>query len=121
MQIAASYQHPSNDNYSETIATLPDGRRVTVDVQYAAILPHDGHEATCPQSVKIGGRCTCASNADIMAQGGALIAEAREHGKFGRPERVLLEAEPEPIVKRGVGWCDRCESYCYGDCTASQS
>jgi len=121
MRIAASYQHPSNDNYSETMATLPDGREVTVDVQYAAVLPHSGHDATCPQLVKIGGRCTCAANVDIMAKAGALVIEAREHGKFGRPERVRPQADPEPIAPSGVGWCNRCESYCYGDCTASQS
>ena len=133
--IAATYKYPSNDVYSETMATLPDGRVVTVDVQYAAVLPHGGHIPTvkpadagpwaagvgCPQLTKMGGRCTCAANADIMAQAAELVIEAREHGKFGRPERVRLEAEPEPIEHHGVGWCDRCESYCYGDCTASQS
>lgn len=118
--IAATYGYPSNGSYSETLATLQDGRRVSVDVQYAAVLPQGGHDIACPQLVKIGGRCTCAANADIMAQADKLVVEAREHGKFGRPERVRTP-EPEPIKHHGAGWCNRCESYCYGDCQASQS
>lgn len=130
--ISATYGYPSNDSYSETLATLQDGRKVTVNVQYAVVLPHDGHVPTvrpadggagvgCPQLTKIGGRCTCAANADIMGQADALVIEAREHGKFGRPERVCEPVEPAPIERHGAGWCKRCESYCYGDCTASQS
>jgi hypothetical protein len=34
----------------------------------------------------------------------------------------LQNAEPEPVElveeKHSAGWCDKCHSYCYGDCQA---
>ena len=32
-----------------------------------------------------------------------------------KPPRQMEFAEPE----HGFGWCDKCESYCYGDCEAN--
>jgi hypothetical protein len=38
--------------------------------------------------------------------------------------KQLQDARPEtvtvPPAQRGEGWCDKCQSYCYGDCEANQ-
>jgi len=53
----------------------------------------------------------CASDVDAMpADITALVVAARD--KHNAPR-----SEPKP-TKRGPGWCERCESYCYGDCEA---
>lgn len=44
--------------------------------------------------------------------------------EFWAELRKRQEAKPEPKnndnqpEERGYGWCDKCHSYCYGDCTA---
>lgn len=117
--IASTYDYPSNGSYSETLATLPDGRRVGIDVQYGSVRPLDGHIPTirpvdagpwgagtgCPQLIAHGERCRCPRNVDIMAQQLELVIEARERGKFGRPERARPQVEAEPIAARGYGDC----------------
>jgi hypothetical protein len=129
--------------YATYVATLADGREVTLDTQYGAVLPHGGHVPTiksgqswgvgdvgCPQLTQMGGRCTCSANADIMAMGPALLAEAATIGCAEVEERevaktaarraaILADNALHPDTPPGAGWCDRCESYCYGDCTAS--
>lgn len=37
-----------------------------------------------------------------------------------RRARWISEIKSDVVVpvKRGFGWCNRCSSYCYGDCTA---
>jgi hypothetical protein len=59
--------------------------------------------------------CTCGAAEGIDAA--SLIVHARVNGKFGRaPQPVSLAVAPATI-ERGAGWCEKCESYCYGDCT----
>jgi len=130
--IALRYEHPTNGQYNETVAVLPGERRVVVNTQYRAVLPVGGHIPTvgalfdahrtgCPQLIVMGGRCTCAANADIMASAGDLVAEARPHGKFGAAPRAVPLEVPATVPPTAIGWCDRCDSYCYGDCTASEA
>jgi len=136
-RIAVKYERPLGSGmYATYQATLADGRLVTINTQYDAVLPHHGHLDTCPQVTMMGGRCTCAANADIMALAGALIAEAHT---TGRAEIRAAETEATRVRAAAIaadnaafgasvervhdhnGWCDRCGSYCYGDCTASES
>ena len=110
-RIATSYRRPlGTGQYATVIATLPDGREVTIDTQYAAVLPRGNHVPTvhapnagpwdtgmgCPQLTQMGGRCTCPANADIMAMADALVAEART---IGHPE---VEAQ-ERLRRRRSG------------------
>ncbi|HUT77153.1 MAG TPA: hypothetical protein VM285_05680, partial [Polyangia bacterium] len=83
----------------------------------ASVYPLGAHGAACSARAP-GGSCTCSDNSDIMTQADALIAEAREHGKCGPAPIEWPEDEAEPTTTHGPGWCDRCESYCYGDCEA---
>lgn len=122
---------------SELLATLSDGRTVIVNTQYRAVLPCGGHIPTvlsvcawgagdegCPQLTQMGGRCTCPANADIMALSEALLTEARLVGwPTVRTASEMVPATSAPTIPasvppRGDGWCERCGSYCYGDCTA---
>ena len=40
---AVSYEYPMGGQYAETVATLEDGRVVTIDTQYACVSPHGNH------------------------------------------------------------------------------
>lgn len=109
-----TYSHPANGAYNETTATLDDGRVMTVNTQYNAVLPHGKHAADCDQINKMGGRCTCGMLAGVDVA--ALIADARINGRFGRAPVAKVKAPVVAEPKHGAGWCDKCESYCFGDC-----
>ena len=120
---AVSYEYPMDGQYAETVATLEDGRVVTIDTQHACVLPHVNHKADCDQINKMGGRCTCGllDGIDVAA----LVADARINGKRGR--------KPEPNPSHELQWhqreiaemdarrarnglCPKCGTYCCGDC-----
>jgi len=97
---AARYDYPLGGQYNETVATLSDGRVVTIDTQYACVLPHGNHKADCDQINKMGGRCTCGLLAGIDVA--ALVADARErttertNGRLGHrnnPTSYALHAQ----------------------------
>lgn len=114
---AISYEHPITGGYAETVATLEDGRIVTINTQYAIILPHGDHAADCDQINKIGGRCTCGKLDGIDIP--ALIADARINGKFGYAPRVAVKPGKSIEDKsRDRGICPKCGTYCDGDCGA---
>ena len=108
----ATYRYPVSGRYNETEATLSDGRVVVINTQYGRVDVIGEHAATCGQLTQIGGHCTCGllDGIDIAA----LVADAREHGLFGAPQR----GECEPMDEAGTipGTCPRCGSVCYGDC-----
>ena len=72
------------------------------------------------------------SDAEIVAECRALLLTGHD---VDRPNQSYSElasdiqkarreanAQWSPVVvsrKRGHGWCNRCESYCYGDCTSN--
>ena len=107
-----TYEHPTDGAYAETRATLDDGRVVTVNTQYAVVLPHGQHADTCAQLNRIGGRCDCGLLAGLDLA--AIIADARANGKFGPEPTPAAPALAEAVRPRGV--CPRCGSYCCGDC-----
>lgn len=122
---ASKYEHTISGAYNETVATLEDGRIVTVNTQYSAVLPHGQHASDCDQINKMGGRCTCGMLDGIDVA--ALVSDARINGKRGpkptpkptaeeieRTEREIAEIEAQ---RRRNGLCPRCHTYCCGDCT----
>lgn len=114
------FAHPIQGTSNETVAIFADGSRAHVCPQYNAILPCGDHADDCDQLTTMGGRCTCGLLDDIDVP--ALLADAIARGKFGqapvpRVEKTSYSNEP----KRGDGWCDKCQSYCYGDCEATGS
>lgn len=91
-----NYKHPLGGAYNETIAIFADGRKATVNTQYGAVILHGHHADDCDQLNKIGGRCTCPHNADIMAASAEIVDDARANGKTGyEPEK---ETAPEPVI-----------------------
>lgn len=76
----ASYDYSPSGQYNVTIATLEDGRRIGIDTQY--------------------GMCWGCYDATLDGiDQAALIAHAREHGKFGRrpaPASAGGDAHDEP-------------------------
>ena len=125
---AVSYDYPMGGQYAETVGTLEDGRVVTIDTQYACVLPHGNHKADCDQINKMGGRCTCGllDGIDVAA----LVADARVNGKRGRkpepkPSREEIERNQREIVEMDArrvrdGLCPKCGTYCHADCRRSQ-
>lgn len=115
----AIYDYPINGLYNETVATLDDGRVVTINTQYAVVLPHGKHADNCDQINKMGGRCNCGLLDGIDVE--ALVADARINGKRGeRP----VERKPEAPVKIDSSrldkqLCPKCQTVCYGDCEAN--
>lgn len=88
---AASYDYPASRQYNETVATMEDGRVMTVDTQYAVVLPHGEHADDCDQVNKMGGRCTCGLLDGIDVP--ALVADARERGLCGAPPKPAVSDE----------------------------
>lgn len=115
MTTVAKYDYPLNGVANETVATLADGTRVTVCPQYKAALVHGDHAEDCEQITKMGGRCTCGKLDGIDVA--ALLADARENGKFGRAPVEHVEVEHIAIARKGV--CPKCGTYCDGDCEAN--
>ena len=123
---AVSYDYPMGGVDAETVGTLEDGRVVTIDTQYACVLPHGNHKADCDQINKMGGRCTCGllDGIDVAA----LVADARINGKRGRkpepkPSREEIERNQREIAEMDArrarnGLCPKCGTYCHGDCEA---
>ena len=123
---AASYEYPMGGQNAETVATLEDGRVVTINTQYACVFPHGNHKADCDQINKMGGRCTCGllDGIDVAA----LVADARINGKRGRkpepkPSREEIERNQREIAEMDArrarnGLCPKCGTYCHGDCEA---
>ena len=68
---AETYEYPVSGNYAETVATLADGRRVSVDVQYDQVYP-------VGLTLTLEGIDTA-----------ALVADARARGRFGRAPRAV--------------------------------
>ena len=113
IKAAAKYDYPANGEYAETVATLADGRRMSINTQYAAVLPQGDHAADCDQLTKMGGRCTCGLLDGIDIE--ALVADAIANGKFGeRPTPASAKPEIKRYVSSGV--CPYCHTYCDGDC-----
>ena len=98
---ATSYDYTMSGGHAETMATLEDGRKLTVDTQYSWIAPHGDHADDCDQLTKMGGRCTCGLLDDIDT--GALIADAREHGLFGSRPLPKIERRTVPTWKSARG------------------
>jgi len=125
--VAVSYDYPPSEGYADTVATMRDGRVMHVNTQYSCVLPHGEHAAECDQLNKMGGRCTCGllDGIDVAA----LVADARVRGKRGRrptPPPDMREANTKRLADLATrdehqhDWCDKCKSYCYGDCEASR-
>lgn len=110
----ATYNYPMNECGSTTVATLADGRIVSVDRRYGAVLPYGDHADDCDQINKMGGRCTCGLLDGIDCE--ALLADARINGKFG-PRPVARTPRVE-IPNDDPHVCPRCGTYCCGDCGA---
>jgi hypothetical protein len=110
--MSTTYEHPMSGPKSETVATLDDGRVLTINTQYAVVLPHGKHAANCDQVCKMGGRCNCGllDGIDVAA----LVADARLRGKFG-PAPVVPVAKSVTVADHT---CPHCGTYCDGDCRA---
>jgi len=114
MRKATKYEYPMSGGYADTLATMEDGRKVYVNTQYKRVLPLGKHADDCDQINVMGGRCTCGLLDGIDEA--SLIADAHERGLFGSPPEDDVSDDATDNVDHGQGWCDRCESYCFGDC-----
>jgi len=123
-EISYDYMPGANGgNYADTVATI-DGKKYVVNTQYSVVAPWRHLSDDCEMMTKIGGKCTCGALDGVDVP--ALITDARINGKLGmRPVPVeTLEQKTKRLAglaeldKHGPGWCDKCKSYCYGDCEA---
>ena len=116
---AKKYDHPMNGQYNETVATLEDGRMMTINTQYNVVCPNGKHADDCEQVNKMGGRCTCGMLAGIDTA--ALIDDARKNGKKG-PAPIVETVTPmsaDELAAMNMDLCPRCHTVCYGDCEAA--
>jgi hypothetical protein len=119
---AVTYDYHPSGHYATTVASLPDGRVVTIDTQYGVVEPHGEHGADC-QIGQIGGTCTCGLLDGIDVE--ALVADARARGKRGMPppdpvDPAVAEQRRQELERfeASPGVCPRCGTYCQGDCGA---
>jgi len=101
IKAAMKYGYPTNGNYAETVATLADGRLVTIDTQYGCVTPHGQHADGCAQVTQMGGVCDCGLLAGIDTA--ALVADARANGLRGRAPVAVApgaRARGEAILAR---------------------
>lgn len=87
------YSYPVSRLYNETVATLADGRTVTVNTQYESVFSHRHLSDGCGAMVRMGGRCDCGALDGIDIP--ALVADARANGLFGTTPKP--EMTPEQI------------------------
>jgi len=128
---AARYDYPLDDGYADTVATLDDGRVVWINTQYGRcdVRHADGCDMLRWGAVYVDPprRCTCGAELPLEMQS-ELLRDARVNGKFGRPPEPVEteEAKAQRLAglalyeQHGPGWCDKCGSYCHGDCEASR-
>lgn len=92
-----THQHTASGRQNETVAVLDDGRVVTINTQYGAVLPHGKHADDCDQINKMGGRCNCGLLAGIDVA--ALVADARVNGKLGAAPVAQIAPETIPASR----------------------
>jgi len=113
--------YADGSNYADTCATI-NGVKYSINAQYGVVAPWRHLRPDCEMMTKIGGKCTCGALDGIDVA--AVIADARINGKFGIPPQPAETAEHKAqrladlakLEQHGPGWCDKCQSYCYGDC-----
>jgi len=118
---AASYDYNMSGGHADTVATLDDGRTVWINRQYLACDVHHSDECAISKQTACYPQASCTCGAELSdAEKTELMADAIRNGKWGsRPQKKRLpDPDPDGPIKRGAGWCDKCGSYCYGDCTA---
>ena len=127
--ITLTYDYPQDGGCADTVATLYDGRKLWINTQYKQVLARhadgcakghcsDSAPNVCAEGARrAAAQCTCGSLDNIIETD--VLADAAINGKFGaRPIKRSAPAATEPVV-HGFGWCNKCHSYCYGDCEAS--
>lgn len=123
---AISYDYMPVDgdsHYADTQAII-GGKQYAVNTQYGVVAPWRHLSNDCDMMQRMGGKCTCGAMDGIDVD--AVLADARINGKFGLPPRPTESAEHKAqrladlakLDKHGPGWCNKCKSYCYGDCEA---
>jgi len=121
-EITYDYMPVDGDShYADTVATI-NGKRYAVNTQYSIVSPWRHLRDDCEMLKKMGGKCTCGAMDGIDVA--AVIADARINGKYGVPPRPTETTEHKAqrladlakLDKHGPGWCNKCKSYCYGDC-----
>jgi hypothetical protein len=123
------YTYPRDGSPHDTMAIMPDGRRIYVNLPHAQI--ETSHAAGCsksesaiPRGIDLSAAnayqraaiCTCGALAGINEA--ALVADARVRGKFGAAPRATPAARTIPAERHGAGWCPKCETYCFSECDA---
>jgi len=106
VKTAVSYKRDPDMRYNEIVAMLSDGRKMTVNTQYAVVKPWAEHKATCSYVTVMGGRCDCGLLDDIDVT--ALVEDARAYvGAENKSEKVRKAAEADKPIKQ-VNRCGRC-------------
>lgn len=134
------YEYTTNGGYADTVGILEDGRKLYINTQYDSVTTK--HTDACDKTTSgewrtgddlcsVGTRinqakCTCGALDGIVIE--EVLEDARINGKFGTAPKVqeklnvAREASYQKhleIEKHGFGWCNKCGSYCYGDCEAN--
>jgi len=117
---AESYDYDMSGGYADTVATLDDGRTCWINTQYGTVNVRHDAECAISQQRSCGPTPDCTCDSDLSDKDkAAMIIDARLNGKFGsRPVDRRADPVYDAPRKRGPGWCDACQSYCYGDCQA---
>lgn len=116
MITTATYEHPVNGAYNETVAILSDGRKAWINTQYGSVSVD--HAPDCAKSKQDScwpiAACTCGAEDNIDKD--ALVADARVNGKTGYAPRKVEPVAPviESAMDRAI--CPKCGTVCYGDC-----
>lgn len=114
------------------LIAIDDGLRTDtcwyLNVRYLKDQIHLEHLSWCTPSVSAITSNLEREYGTAWGSGGALfkITESekeellKENEAIEKAEAERLDEElNRPVAKHGVGWCNRCQSYCFGDCTAA--
>ena len=109
VKTAESYKRDPDMRYNEIIATLTDGRTMTVNTQYGCVEPWancGGHKPTCSHITVMGGRCDCGLLDDIDVA--ALVDDARVfvHAEYEAEKARQAAEDAKPIDC--TEYCERC-------------
>jgi len=117
---AVSYEYPIGGQYNETVAKLIDGRTAWINTQYGTVDVRHADECAISKQTACYPKAKCTCGAMELIDVEALVDDARANGKTGyAPQAETKTVKHADVETHEFGLCEKCGTYCYGDCEVS--